>query len=181
MKSGDAQDYALLHEAERHYAAGLPDRLLATLERLGDGLDGYQISRFQHSLQTATRAENDGADIEMVIAALVHDIGDELSPDNHSQVAAAILRPYVRAEVTWVVEMHGLFQTVYYANYRGLDPDARNVYRDHEWFQTCVMFCERWDQASFDPSFPTRALSHFEPKLREVFGRSPFDPATGCA
>lgn len=180
MKDGSKADYDLLHGLERHYSSTLPDRLLEALERLGDGLDGYRISRLQHSLQSASRAEDDGADIEMIVAALVHDLGDELSPDNHSQLAAAIVRPYVRAEVTWVVEMHGLFQMVYYAHHRGLDRDGRDAHRDHRWFDSCVRFCERWDQASFDPDYPTRTLQHFEPMLREVFGRVPFDPATGC-
>ena len=180
MQDGTKADYDLLHTLERHYSSTLPDRLLSALERLGDGLDGYQISRLQHSLQSATRAENDGADIEMIVAALVHDLGDELAPDNHSQVAAAILRPYVRAEVTWVVEMHGLFQMVYYAHFRGLDRNGRDAYRDHEWYDSCVQFCERWDQASFDPDHPTQTLEHFAPMLREVFTRTPFDPATGC-
>jgi hypothetical protein len=65
----------------------------------------------------------DGADTEMVVAALLHDIGDDLSPENHSQVAAAIIRPYVRAEVTWVVNMHGIFQMKYYGHHIDLDPD----------------------------------------------------------
>ena len=181
MKDGSAADYDLLHRLERQYSDELPERLMTALRRLGDGLDGYRISRLQHSLQSATRAERDGADIEMVVATLVHDLGDELAPDNHSQVAAAIIRPYVRAEVTWVVEMHGLFQMVYYGHHRGLDPNGRDAYRSHEWYQSCADFCERWDQASFDPDYPTEPLEHFEPMLREVFGRTPFDPATGCS
>jgi predicted HD phosphohydrolase len=155
----------------------LPDRLLQGLQRLDGSLQGYQVSRLEHSLQSATRAEDDGADIEMVVAALVHDIGDELAPENHSQMAAAILRPYVRAEVTWVVEMHGLFQMQFYANHYGKDAAGHLAYRDHPWFDSCQRFCERYDQAAFDPSYPTRPLAHFEPMLREVFSRKPFDPA----
>ena len=180
MKHGAYEDYQLLHRFEEEYRAALPERLVSALRRMDDGLAGYQVSRLEHSLQSATRAEDDGADIEMVVAALLHDLGDELAPDNHSQLAASILRPYVRAEVTWVVQMHGLFQMVYYGHHVGLDPDGRDAYRDHAWYASCVAFCERWDQASFDPAFPSRPLEHFEPLLREVFGRTPFDPATGC-
>ncbi len=180
MKDGTAADYALLHALEQRHSATTAERLLVALQRLGDGLEGYRIDRLQHSLQTATRAENDGADIEFVVAALLHDLGDELAPENHSQVAAAILRPYVRAEVTWVIEMHGLFQMTYYAHHRGLDPNGRDAYREHPWYDQCVRFCERWDQASFDPAFPTRTLDYFAPLVRHVFGRVPFDPATGC-
>jgi predicted HD phosphohydrolase len=177
MKDGSAEEYALLHRLEADYIRALPDRLLVALQRLGDSLQGYQVSRLEHSLQSATRAEDDGADADLIVAALLHDLGDELAPDNHSQLAASILRPYVRAQVTWVVEMHGLFQMRYYAHHLGKDRDGYLAYRDHPWFEDCVNFCERYDQAAFDPAYPTRPLSHFEPMLRAVFARKPFDPA----
>jgi len=177
MKDGTREEYVYLQSLEHDYIQALPDRLLLALERLGGSLQGYRVSRLQHSLQSATRAENDGADVEMVVAALVHDLGDELSPENHSQFAASILRPYVRAEVTWVVEMHGLFQMQYYAHHYGKDAQGHLAYRDHPWFDSCQRFCALYDQAAFDPDYPTQPLSHFEPLLREVFGRKPFDPA----
>lgn len=177
MIDGTQAEYEMLHGLERQYIAGLPERVTAGLRALDDGLGGYQISRLQHSLQSATRAERDGADADWVVAALVHDIGDALAPENHSQLAAAIIRPYVRAEVTWVVNMHGIFQQYYYGHHLGLDRDAREAYRDHPWFDSCVRFCERWDQAAFDPAYPTETLEHFQPALREVLSRPAFDPA----
>ena len=176
MEDGSFEDYQLLQRTEAAYIAGLPDRILAGLRRLDDGIAGYQVSRLEHSRQTATRAQADGADVEMVVAALIHDIGDDLAPENHSQVAAAIIRPYVRAEVTWTVLMHGLFQLRYYGHHIGVDPEAREAYRDHPWYDTCDGFCARWDQASFDAAYPTLPLEAFEPAIREVFTRPPFDP-----
>ncbi len=177
MKDGTEQDYQFLHVLENDYIRALPDRILQALERLGDSIQGYQVSRLQHSLQSASLAEADGADIETIVAALVHDLGDELAPENHSQLAAAIIRPYVRAEVTWIIEMHGLFQMKYYAHFYGRDPHGHLAYKDHPWYASCWRFCERYDQAAFDPATPTQPLSHFEPMLREVFSRKPFDPA----
>ena len=177
MKDGTARDYQLLHVLENDYIRVLPERLLLALERLGDSIQGYKVSRLEHSLQCASRAEADGADIETVVAALVHDLGDELAPENHSQLAASIVRPYVRAEVTWIVEMHGLFQMKYYAQHYGRDPDGHLAYKDHPWYGACWRFCERYDQAAFDPAYPSKPLAHFEPMLREVFSRAPFDPA----
>ncbi|MFP8778148.1 HD domain-containing protein [Hydrogenophaga sp. RWCD_12] len=177
MKEGTREEYEFLRGLEHQYIRSLPERLLEALKALGHSLQGYQVSRLEHSLQSATRAEADGADIDTIVAALVHDIGDELAPENHSQMAAAILRPYVRAEVTWVVEMHGLFQMRYYAHHYGMDPDGYLHHKDHPWFDSCVRFCERYDQAAFDPAYPTQPLSHFEPMLREVFSRKAFDPA----
>jgi predicted HD phosphohydrolase len=176
MADGTRADYALLHGLEQQYVSHTPDRIMAALRRLDDGLAGYRVSRLEHSVQCATRAELDGADVEMVVAALVHDIGDELAPENHSQLAAAIVRPYVRAEVTWVVAMHGLFQQYYYGHHTGIDRNARDAFREHPWYESCVTFCERWDQEAFDPDYPSHPLEHFEPMLREVFTRPPFDP-----
>lgn len=180
MKNGTQADYDLLHDLEQGYNARLVDRLLESLRRLDEGMGGYQVTRLGHSLQTATRAEEDGADIDMIVGAVIHDIGDELAPENHSQFAASIIRPYVRAEVTWVIEMHGLFQLYYYGQFRGLDRNGRDAHRDHPWYQSCADFCEQWDQASFDPEYPTMPLEHFAPMVREVFARKPFDLATGC-
>lgn len=177
MKDGTAEDYHFLHKLEDDYIHELPDRLLVALERLGNSIQGYKVSRLEHSLQTASRADADGADIEIVVAALVHDLGDELAPENHSQLAAAIVRPYVRAEVTWIIEMHGLFQMKYYAQHYGRDPDGYLAYKDHPWFDACCRFCERYDQAAFDPDYRSKPLSYFEPMLRKVFSRKPFDPA----
>jgi predicted HD phosphohydrolase len=177
MVDGTADDYALLDRFERQHAAQLADRLLDTLARLSDSLGGYQITRLEHSLQAATRARLDGADIDWVVAALLHDIGDELAPYNHSEFAAAILRPYVREEVTWTIEQHGAFQSYYYAHHLGGDRNARDAFADHPWSAICAEFCARWDQNSFDPNFPTHSLDSFADEVREVFGRSAHDAA----
>lgn len=177
MKEGTKAEYLFLNQLEREYIAQLPDRILQALRALDDGLGGYRVTRLAHSLQTATRAEADGADEEMIVGALVHDLGDSLAPENHSNYAAEIIRPYVRAEVTWVVEHHGLFQKVYYAHFFGEDPELRAAYRHHPYYPSCVRFCESWDQAAFDPDYPTRSLEHFEPLVRSIFSRRAFDPS----
>lgn len=176
MKDGTREEYVFLDRLEEEFNQGLVDRLLQTLRNLENTLSGYQVTRLDHSLQSAARAEADGADEDMIIGALLHDLGDELAPHNHSQLAAAIIRPYVRAEVAWVVHHHGLFQNVYYAHHLGGDPHERDRYRGHRWYQSCVDFCERYDQASFDPDYPTPPLAYFEPMLRRIFSRTPFDP-----
>lgn len=175
MDEGTAEDYALLHHLERDYIAELPDRILQALEGLATSLAGYQISRLDHSLQTATRAEADGADIELIVAALIHDLGDDLAPENHSQLAAAIIRPYVREEVTWILEMHGVFQMKYYADKLGLNPNERDRWADHKYFASCERFCRDWDQRAFDPAYETKPLSYFAPMVREIFARPAFD------
>jgi predicted HD phosphohydrolase len=169
MKHGTAEEYHMLQALEEHYADRLPQRLINALERLNDSLQGYLVTRLQHSLQAATRAERDGADEEVIAAALLHDIGDDLAPHNHAALAAEIMRPYVRPEVTWIVAQHGVFQAYYYAHHYGADRNTREALRGHEWFNSCAAFCEDWDQSSFDPDYPTLPLSHFAPLLNQVF------------
>jgi predicted HD phosphohydrolase len=176
MQHGTREDYLLLDESERQYAAGLGGRVLDALRKLEHSLEGYPVSRLQHSLQAATRAQRDGADEEMVVAALIHDIGDELAPYNHAEVAAAILRPYVRPEVTWIVAQHALFQNYYYVHHLGGDRHARDRLRDHPSYDACVHFCAAWDQCSFDPDYASESLEFFEPLVRRIFARPPHDP-----
>jgi predicted HD phosphohydrolase len=177
MADGTKADYELLEGYEHAHGTQTADRILDALGQLDGSMGGYRVSRLEHSLQTATRAHRDGADIDMVVTALTHDIGDMLAPHNHDSVAAAILKPYVREECVWIVEYHGLFQKKYYIHHFGGDPDAKDAYRDHRYYESCTRFCERWDQAAFDPEYDTLDLTFFEPMVREVFGRTPYDPA----
>jgi len=176
MQYGTREDYLLLEEAARSYAAGLADRVLQALGKLDHSFEGYPVSRLEHSRQAATRALQEGADEEMIVAALLHDIGDELAPCNHAEVAAAIIRPYVRPEVSWIVAQHGLFQNYYYVHHFGGDRNGRDRLRDHPWYGACVHFCAAWDQCSFDPDYPSEPLERFEPMLRRLFARPPHDP-----
>lgn len=176
MDEGTFDDYQMLAELEHEYCSMTADRILAQLAlQAEDTLSGYKISRLEHGLQSAARAEHDGADLDWIVAALLHDIGDGLSPQNHDRMAAEIIRPFVREEVAWVVEKHGIFQMKYYAHHYGWDNDKRDEFKGHPYWQSCADFCERWDMTSFDPDYPMPPLSHFEPMLREVFGRKAWD------
>ncbi len=178
MKDGTREEYLMLHELEKPFLAGTADRLLRELARQGEEtLSGYRVTRLEHALQAATRARRDGADIDWVVAALLHDIGDGLAPQNHDRFAAEILRPFLREEVTWVVEHHGIFQMVYYAHHYDWDRELRQKYADSPYYQSCVDFCEHWDQSSFDPDYPMDPLESFEGKVREVFARKAWDEA----
>jgi len=176
MQDGTRRDYRLLERYEREYLQDLPERILAALEKLRHSYGGYPLTRLDHSLQTATRAKNDGADEELVVAALIHDLGDDLAPCNHAELAAAIIRPYVRPEVTWIVEQHGLFQSYYYAHHLGGNRDGREKFLGHPWYRACEAFCANWDQCSFDPNYPWQPLDAFEPLVRRIFTRPAHDP-----
>lgn len=176
MKDGDKEDYAFLTEHEVEFTKGTADRLLSAMVDLDKGLSGYQVTRLGHSIQSATRALNDGADVDWIVSALLHDIGDIYAPYNHDEYAAAILRPFVREQCAWVVEKHGDFQMVYYGHHVGGNPNKRDAFKGHPYFDDCAEFCERWDQSSFDPNYNSQPLSFFTGMVQEVFSRTPYDP-----
>jgi predicted HD phosphohydrolase len=174
MEHGTRAEYDLIFEHEAGGVAAQAQRVLGWLASM-DGDSPYRISRLDHCLQSATRAQRDGADNETIACALLHDIGDVLVPANHSQVAAALLRPYVSERNYWIVLHHGLFQGYYWLHHYERDRNARERFSEHPHYDACVDFCARWDQCSFDPDYPTEPLQHFEPLVHELFARAPYE------
>ncbi|MDP2492449.1 inositol oxygenase family protein [Shimia thalassica] len=175
MKDGTKEEYEFLTAHEIDHTKHTARRLLKALVDLDEGLSGYQITRLGHSVQSATRAWRDGADTDWVVAALLHDIGDIYAPYNHDEYAATILKPFVREQCTWCVQTHGDFQMLYYGHHLdGFDQNKRDRHVGHAYFDDCAEFCERWDQASFDPEYDDLPLSFFAPMVEEVFAREPY-------
>ena len=174
MKNGSKEDYLLLNKHEKKFVENTADRIIKFMSELTKTLEGYKINRLEHSLQTATRALKDKADDEMIVAALLHDIGDELAPLNHSEYAAAVLKPYVSEKTHWIIEKHGEFQMYYYAHHLGGNKNQRDKYKGHKYYKDTVNFCENWDQKSFDPKFKSLPLKEFKPFVKKIFSRKPY-------
>ncbi len=97
---------------------------------LDKGLSRYQVGRLDHSLQSATQAGSDNADIDWVVPAFLHDLGDIFAPYNHDEYAATSIKPFVREQCRWVEEKHGDFQLIYYAYHIGkMNLRKRDRYR----------------------------------------------------
>jgi predicted HD phosphohydrolase len=158
MSEGTAEDFQLCAADIENDARALPDRMLQAVAALDDPSGCLQVTRLEHSLQSATRA---------------YDIGDQRAPYSHGELVAAVLRPFVSDRICWIIEHHALFQSYYYAHLAGGDRYARDRFNDHPYYADCVEFCERYDQNCFDPDFQSRPLQFFEPIVRSVFARSP--------
>ena len=171
MKEGTAEDWAIIGADYMQFAQGLPDRVLAHLKLLDGDFGGFPVDRLTHSLQTATRAHRDGRDEAYVVMALLHDIGDTLGTFNHPEVAASIIKPFVSEEVHWICQNHGHFQGYYYFQYLGMDQNSREQVRGSPHFDACAEFCEKYDQAAFDPDYESESLEFFEPMVRRVMAR----------
>lgn len=170
MTDGTKEEYLYLKGIEDDEFASYPSRVLGWLREM-DERGPYLVTRLGHSLQAATRAKRAGEDDDYVFMTLLHDVGDMLAPANHSQAAAAVIRPYVSERVHWICRHHGLFQGFYYSHHYGGDRDAREMHRDHEWYDDTVRFCADYDQASFDPDYDWNSLESFEPLVRATFSK----------
>lgn len=170
MDVSTAEQWQTIMVATIEHQGRVAERVLAQLRSLEEITDGFAVDQLTHCLQTATRAEEAGADDEVVVASLCHDIGKAVSVANHPAIAAEMLKPYVREEVYWMIRAHQDFQGKHYYEHLHMDPNAREQYRGQPWYGLAERFADEWDQTSFDPNYPTLAFSHFEPKVREVFG-----------
>ncbi|MGB6021336.1 MAG: hypothetical protein WBG89_03305, partial [Ornithinimicrobium sp.] len=56
----------------------------------------------------------------------------------------------------------------YYYHHTGENPNARDQWKDHPYYQATVDFCANYDQVSFDPSYRSESLPFFEPMVREI-------------
>jgi predicted HD phosphohydrolase len=172
MDTSTAEQWAVIGVETSQNQARVAERVLDLLRSLADITDGFATDQLTHCLQTATRAERDGADDDVVVASLCHDIGKAISVPNHPEIAASILKPYVRAEVHDMIRVHQDFQGRHYYHHFGGDPDAREKHRDAldpATFALAEQFADDWDQKAFDPDYDTLPLEHFEDRVREVF------------
>ena len=85
--------------------------------------------------------------------------------------------PLCAEQCSWCVQTHGDFQMVYYGHHIGGNPNKRDQFAGHIYFDDCAVFCERWDQSSFDPEYDTLPIEFFAPMVREVFAREAYDPS----
>ena len=73
---------------------------------------GESVTLLEHALQCAALARRERADDEVVLAALLHDVGHLVTeapeaPDgHHGHEGAKLLRPWVPARIAWLVEHH---------------------------------------------------------------------------
>lgn len=175
MRESTAEDWHRIAVFEANWELDvMVPRILSELKALDDDSAPFPISRFQHALQSATLAYRDDAEEELVVAALLHDIGDNFSVHSHAQVAAAIIKPYVSEKTHWIIHHHAIFQGYYFWHHLEMDRHARDQYRDHPWFDDCVYFCEHYDQAAFDSDYDTLPLDFFEPMVKRIFSRKPY-------
>ena len=162
----------------------MAERVLDMLRSLADITDGFATDQLTHCLQTATLAERAGADDEVVVASLCHDIGKAVSvpepPRDRGRDPQALRAPRGARDDPASTRTSRAATTTHHF---GGDPDAREKHRDEltseEW-ALAEQFADEWDQKAFDPDYDTLPLEHFEPKVRQVFAAAQIVPTASA-
>ncbi len=176
LKDGTASDFQLMAKEYRSLCSAeeLTNRSLSMLSSQRNFFGGAKVDLYEHGVQTATRAYNNGENEEAVVSCLLHDIGEMLSPSNHGEIPAAILKPYISQKWHWILANHEVFQGYYYYHHVGGDRNIREIYKDHPFYQDMVNFCEFYDAPSFDPNFKSMDINFFRPMVLKIFSRKPY-------
>lgn len=166
------EEWEIIEQAEQRWrgGGGIGDGLLRLLGSLQhDDPLGAPVNLYTHCLQTATRALEDGADDELIVVALFHDVPEAISENEHGAMAAQLLAPRISAARAWLLTHHGVFQNYYFVNHPTHDRFERNHYLDHAYAEQTDYFCRCYDQNSFDADFPTLPLDSFRPIVHRYF------------
>ena len=153
------------------------------------------VSALDHALQCAARARAARAVDEVVLAALLHDVGHLLSDaeetpfSHHGLWAARFLRPFVPPRVAWLVEHHvlakrylctvdrayaeslSLGSTRSWIRQGGaLDRETQQELEGQPWLADALAV-RRWDEEAKEPGAIVPALPAYRDLLEACFGR----------
>lgn len=161
------------------------DNLVGLLEKQKDDFLGASVTLKEHNMQTASRALRAGEDDETVMVGLFHDVFENLAVKNHGELAAAMLAPWISPKSQWLLAHHEIFQGYYYFDYYGLDKNQREMFIDHPYYNWTAEWCEKYDQASFDPGYESLPLEELLPSVKRVLARpqywwNPSHPKAGA-
>jgi predicted HD phosphohydrolase len=175
LREAQKSDYDRMgDEYDEAVAEKTIDNLITILKSQKDSFLGARVSLYEHNLQTASRAWRAGEDEETVVMSVFHDMFETLAVKNHGDLVAAMLAPWISPKSHWILSHHEVFQGHYYFEYYGKDKDSRDMYKDRPYYNATVYWCEHYDQASFDPDYPSLPLSHFMPMVKRIFERQQY-------
>jgi len=178
------------------------NEILSLFESKGNrAYEGEGVSQLEHALQSAHRAEQDGAAPELICAALLHDIGHLINDrgetptlrgedDLHQYMALPFLRPAFPEAVLGAIRLHvdakrylcairpGYREALSEDSKRSLElqggvfAPAQAERFIRQPFAADAVKVRLWDDAAKVPGLPTPGLAHFEAILRTVARRA---------
>ena len=104
---------------------------------------------FVHSLQTLWWAFRESDDVDLILAAMLHDIGKAKETKGHEQVAVEMLYDYASPKTLWLIEQHMRFWHYVSGEMRRLE--KCRYLGGHPWLPELVQLA-RWDKLARSPN-----------------------------
>ena len=174
------------------------EKILATFQQRGNEKYGSEgVSQLEHALQSATLAEKDKASVQLISAALLHDIGHILDEkdlpiddsvnldDLHEEIGYQWLKKYFGLEVAKPVQLHveaKRYLCTVDENYeQTLSPTSRKSFYDQggkmsateqssfeqDPYFNAAVKLRKWDDAAKIVGESTLGIEHFLPYLEK--------------
>lgn len=154
----------MFYEFKKYYKT---DPLFRALE----GCNGVEQSKewhpegdvLNHSLQVLCHAFRESRDIDLIVAAMVHDIGKMVDSKLHEKYAIKILGDSISEKTSWLIMNHMRFW--YYQ--LGTMKKKKKVHElvTHPWF-TELSILGRWDKCGRNPN---RKVKYDRAEITERF------------
>jgi len=171
-------------------------------ERGSTEYHGEAVTQLEHALQTAWEAEKSGASPELIVAALLHDIGhllhshgehaaDRGLDDRHEELGYQFLTKHFSPAVSEPVRLHvpakrylctvGSDYLVHLSpasvtslSLQGgpMSSDEMAMFETHPQYRAAVSL-RRWDDAAKVPGFPTQSLNHYWKFVEQTLASAP--------
>lgn len=168
------------------------EKIIAAVRAVEDlPYDGEEVDQLHHALQCAALARESGHSPELVVAALVHDIGrspvvvQEVGVSGgHGNVAKRWLAPLVGEQIAWLAEQHVPAKRYLVAtdpSYELSETSRRTLekqggpmslqevaeFENHPGFREAVEL-RRWDDLGKDPRSEVPPLEEYAEDLKTV-------------
>ncbi|QDV65312.1 HD domain-containing protein [Crateriforma conspicua] len=130
-----------------------------------------------HSLQVFGLAKDESPyDEEFLLAALLHDIGKAIDPDDHSVAALEALDGYISPRTAWLIAHH---MEAHKIHDHTIGARRRRRLASHPWFEDLLLLgdCDRGGRvAGVSVDTLQQALDYIE-SIEEMFGGDPVQPS----
>ena len=97
----------------------------------------------QHTLQVVNWALKESDDVDLVLAALLHDVGKFSPKRGHAEIGAKYIEEFASVKTIWLVRNH--MKATYYIEGQTRKLSKIKELVEHPWFP-CLVQLYRWDK-----------------------------------
>ena len=105
---------------------------------------------FVHSVQVLRKALRESTDIDLIFAAMLHDIGKSVNSLGHEQITCKMLNGFISPKTEWLILNHMRIWNFILGEMKKRSK-VMELY-EHEWLPDLIMLA-RWDKMGRVPSW----------------------------